>query len=86
MSIYRTAELSVQGTCSTLPRMATQLPVWHKIEVGKRIVDLRTAKGMSQKALADAMTITPQKLWNYESGSDAPPQRTCLLDLLSHRG
>lgn len=76
MSTCQNSKLRVQHVCTTLPRMAraTVLPPYDKSEVGKRIVLLRAAKqNMAQKALAEAIGITPQKLSNYESGRDLIP-------------
>jgi DNA-binding XRE family transcriptional regulator len=67
--------LSIQAHCITFPAtMADPIPEYDKELVGKRIVDLRAAKsGMAQNTLAAAIEITPQKLWNYESGTDQLP-------------
>jgi transcriptional regulator with XRE-family HTH domain len=84
MSTYRNSKLNLQDGCSTLPYMAkVPLPAWDKIEVGRRIVLLRAAKGgMEQYVLADRIGITPQKLANYEKGRHMlPPDKAQQLSI-----
>lgn len=74
MSTNRNSKLIVQSVCTTFRAMARQIPEYDKALVGERIVHLRAAKNkMQQKILAEAIGITPQKLWNYESGTDLIP-------------
>ena len=80
MSTYLNSKLNLQVVCSTLPSAMAQrpdLPEFDKAKVGERIVVLRAAKnGLPQKALAEAIGITAQKLSNYESGRDLIPVPT----------
>ena len=53
---------------------------YDKSEVGKRIRLVREAKGMRPTDLAAALGISPQKLWNYESGTvRIPPEHAGKL-------
>lgn len=75
MSTSRTAISTLQPGCIALAAVAKR-PATDQKSVGERIVLLRRAKGgMMQKTLAQLMGrgMTPQKLWNYESGQDMIP-------------
>ena len=37
-----------------------------------RIKDIRTEAGLSQKALAEALKVSPNSVWNWETGNTAP--------------
>lgn len=43
---------------------------------GKRVIEAREAKGMTQTELADALGVRPHVMWRYESDSSQPkPER-----------
>lgn len=74
MSTTQFPKLNLQTGCINSRPMARAIPEYDKKLVGTRIIHLRVAKNdMAQKTLAAAIGINPQKLWNYESGTDALP-------------
>ena len=46
------------------------------VDIGKRIAELRTASGMSQQALADALFVSRDLVSKWESGMRRPDYRT----------
>ena len=42
------------------------------MEIGKKIRDLRVAKGITQEILAEVLSVTPQAVSKWETGSAAP--------------
>ena len=51
-----------------------------KIKIGKQIHSARTAAGMTQERLAEAVDVIPQAISDMERGVTAPSVRT-LMDL-----
>lgn len=44
----------------------------YKADLGNRIIEMRKAKGMNQKELAEALDISPTRLNYWEKGKSAP--------------
>jgi transcriptional regulator with XRE-family HTH domain len=40
----------------------------HEVDVAKRIKDIRTAKKLSRRALADRLEVTYLQVWRFETG------------------
>jgi transcriptional regulator with XRE-family HTH domain len=50
----------------------TQLPLWFAMDFPQRVVELRKARGLTQRQLSEQISVHLNQVQRYESGSSQP--------------